>query len=493
MSVITEEPAERVDRYDFGVQDPPTARAVVAIAIAAGLFDAFGFRGAATLSASLLLVSLAGGAVLVPRTSTAPARVFAGFAFAFAFVLTVRASPWVVLPCFLASFGCSVLAASFVRGGRIADLTVPRLALRAAHALVHAVLAPGYLMEAIPRPAGVGDRWAPIVRGLLIASPLALVLGLLLASADAVFASFFRLPDLGSALTHGILAVLGALLCAALLRIASAAPVPAVGGPPRILGATEALTVLAAMVTLYAAFGVSQVITLAGGARHVLETRGLTYAEYARSGFFQLLAVATITLVVLLSLRTVVDVGNERARRRLVLLGEIAVVLTIVIVVVAIRRLALYDDAFGLTMLRLASSVFAWWLGAVFIAVGMYLCGRLSSVLPAAMAIAAVTLLGWAAANPESYVVRHNLSRGGERLDLAYLAGLSEDAVTPLIERAPDAAEVQRRACDLTADNQRDVLAFNLSHSRAFQVAASACKAHVMGAAIQSGEVSPGS
>lgn len=491
MSVIADGPAERVEHYDFGVQDPPTARALAAIIIAAVLFDAFGFRGPATLSASLMLASLAGGVVLVTRTRSTSARVLAVFAVAFAVVLTVRSSPWVVVPCFLASFGCSVLAASFARGGRMADLTVPRLALRAGHALVHAVLAPGYLLAAIPRPAGAEERWAPMVRGLLIAAPLALVLGLLLASADAVFASFFRFPDLGNALTHGILVLLGALLCAALLRIASAAPVPPVGAPPRILGATEALTVLAAMVVLYAAFGVSQLITLAGGARHVLETRGLTYAEYARSGFFQLLAVATITLVVLLSLRTVVDLENERAKRRIIVLGEIAVALTIVIVVVAIRRLALYDDAFGLTMLRLASTVFASWLGAVFIVVGVYLAGRVRSVLLAAMAIAAVMLLGWAAADPESYVVRHNLSGAGTvRLDVDYLASLSDDAFPSLVSALPMEPAVRRRACEVDYDNS--VLSFNLSKRRAS--ARANCAYDDSGAPItQLPEVVPGS
>ena len=466
MTVISDGPAEGLDHYDFRVQDPPTARAIAVIAVAAVLFDAFGFRGPATLSATLLLASLAAGVLIVSRTTSTASRVFATFALGFAVLLTLRSSPWVVVPCLATSFGCSVLAASFARGGRIADLTIPRLALRAAHALVHAVLAPAYLLAAIPRPAGAGDRWAAMVRGLLIAAPLAVVLGLLLASADAVFASFFRFPDLGNALSHGTLLVIGALLCAALLRIASTAPVPAVGAPPRILGATEALTVLGAMVLLYTAFGVSQLITLAGGARHVLETRGLTYAEYARSGFFQLLAVATITLVVLLSLRTVVDYGNERAERRVIVLGEIAVALTIVIVVVALRRLALYDDAFGLTMLRLASTLFAWWLGAVFIVVGVHLSGRLKSVLPVAMAIAALMLLGWGVSNPEAYVARRNLAGAGDRpLDVGYLTSLSDDAFPELAQSLPMSPEVRRRACQVDYDNS--VLSFNWSRRRA--------------------------
>ena len=49
--------------------------------------------------------------------------------------------------------------------------------------------------------------------------------------------------------------------------------------------------------------------------------------------------------------------------------------LTLVIVVVAIERLALYEAEFGATMLRLACTAFAWWLGAVFVLVALASAG----------------------------------------------------------------------------------------------------------------------
>jgi len=132
----------------------------------------------------------------------------------------------------------------------------------------------------------------------------------------------------------------------------------------------EATVVVGSLAALFGVFAVAQLVALSSGGRHVIRTAGLTYAEYARSGFFQLLAVAAITLVALLGLRAVADLSAPADRRRFTTLALAVVGLTLVIVVVALRRLGLYQQAFGLTMLRLYSSIFAVWVGLVLVLAG---------------------------------------------------------------------------------------------------------------------------
>ena len=60
---------------------------------------------------------------------------------------------------------------------------------------------------------------------------------------------------------------------------------------------------------LFAAFLAVQVQVLFGGDDHVLDTAGLTYAQYAREGFYQLLAVAFLVLAV------VAVAGRRRGER----------------------------------------------------------------------------------------------------------------------------------------------------------------------------------
>ena len=110
-------------------------------------------------------------------------------------------------------------------------------------------------------------------------------------------------------------------------------------------------------------------------------------------------------------------------------------------VFVALRLLGLYQDAFGLTMLRLYSQVFAVWLGGVFVLLAASLAsGNRRSWLPAmAAASGLVALLALNVANPEAIVVRHNVdfAESSGRFDPAYLAGLSDDAVPALVQALP--------------------------------------------------------
>ena len=76
---------------------------------------------------------------------------------------------------------------------------------------------------------------------------------------------------------------------------------------------------------------------------------------------------AALTLVVLLGLRALADLDDQPGRWRFLVLATTAVALTLVIVAVALSRLSLYERAFGLTMLRLYSQVFALWIGTVFV------------------------------------------------------------------------------------------------------------------------------
>ena len=112
--------------------------------------------------------------------------------------------------------------------------------------------------------------------------------------------------------------------------------------------------------------------------------------------------------------------------------------------VVAVARLGLYEDAFGLTMLRLYSKVFAVWIGVVFVLLAprpgrRRPAGR--AWLPAGAAVAAglLALFALNLANPEAVVVRHNVAfaeRSG-RFDPDYLTELSDDAVPALVKALP--------------------------------------------------------
>ncbi len=96
-----------------------------------------------------------------------------------------------------------------------------------------------------------------------------------------------------------------------------------------------------------------QISVLFGGDEHVQVTEGLTYAEYARQGFWQLLFVTILVLgVIAVAIRVA---GREEARDRLflrVLIGGLCLT-TLVIVASAIHRMSLYENAYGYSVERL--------------------------------------------------------------------------------------------------------------------------------------------
>lgn len=496
-------PSLSIPQHDWGdleVVRAADTRVLVAVAVAAVGADLAVRSGVATVAGALLVVVVTAGLLASGRVVNPAAAAVAAVAPVFGVMLALRTSAWLVPLDILAAAGLLAFASSLATGGSPFDLTLPALVARAAHAFLHALAAPGFVLSArrarkrdearqgavqAGTHAGTGAGVAvAVVRGFILAAPVVALLGLLLASADPVFASLFRLPtEAGDLTLHAALLTAGAWGMAGLLRVASTKPVPALAPARRFIGIVEATTVMAAMAALYVTFVAAQVVTLTGGARHVLRTSGLTYAEYARSGFFQLLAAATVTLAVLLALRALaVPVAGDRW---FVVLAEVAVVLTLAVVAVAIGRLRLYEQAYGLTMLRLYSTAFAVWIAAVFVFLGVSLAGvgvGRAWLVPAAGAAGLVLLAVLNVANPEALVVEHNVAhaRITGRFDAAYVTALSDDAIPALVQALPAldpvaAVEVRHRLCWPTQRRHPDLWGANASARAAEQARRQVC------------------
>lgn len=430
------------DRLDLSVEQRADWRVFAVTAAVAVGTDAAVRSGVASFMGAALVLLVAASMAATRRFINPQAMGLAAGAAVFGAFLMVRTSPWLLPLDIMAIGGLLVAAASFGRGGSILHLSIPGAVNRAAHALAHGLAAPVFLTGVRSDDPMTRTRALPVLRGVGLAVPLLVVLGVLLASADAVFASLFDGWDPTTAIVHAVLFGIGAWGMAGLVRVMSAAPPRDLPYLRPRLGATEMTIVLGSVVALFAAFSAAQVVALAGGGRHVIETAGLTYAEYARDGFFQLLAVAAITLGMLVGLRAVVDPEDAPTHRRFVALAETIVVLTLFIVLVALRRLGLYDHTFGLTMLRLYSQLFAVWIAVVFVLLGARVAGVLPQrhwFLPLATVAGLALLLGLNAVNPEAIVVRHNVDHAAHtgRFDPAYLAELSDDAVPALVDALP--------------------------------------------------------
>lgn len=389
----------------------------VGAALVAAVFIPGGRPGIAVPIVAALMLGVLGTARVSPLRLT-----FVGLALALAAQAALLDAPWVVVLDLAAAWLVAALAAG---GLSFAALAAPVRLLRHAPALA-------------PRPE---QRHIPALRGVVLSTIVVLPFLLLFLSADAAFAGFAGgLPLPSGASLPGRLFVLAVVLTGALgLGLSARSSLPKRAGvSTRRLSFPEWAIPLALLNVLFAAFVAVQVAVLFGGHDRVIETAGLTYAEYARSGFWQLLTATTLTFLVVGAALAWARPDDRRRRVVLrVLLGCLCA-LTTVVLASALHRLRLYEDAFGLTRLRLLAETAALWLGAMLaLAAAAALTQRARKRVPAAAAlVTSLGLLAFSLSDPDRRVAQRNIDhwRATGQLDLAYLAKLSADATPELLK-----------------------------------------------------------
>ncbi|NJC82326.1 DUF4153 domain-containing protein [Planosporangium mesophilum] len=374
--------------------------------------------------------------------------------------------------CLWAAAGIALLAAGTVRAaGWLFLLCLPVAALCAVQALAGAasvramvagvVAAPVAVIRALPwagrgarelSPRGRPDSVGRVLASVAVSAVLLVVFGALFASADDAFARVLAriVPDfdLGGAPRGLFLFVVVGLAGTGIAYLVAAPPrLAEPAEPSRPLRLVEWALPLTLLDALFALFVLVQVTVLFGGRDHVLRPGGPNFAQYARGGFWQLLLVTMLTLAVI----GVVAWAAPRSRRRdrtaiRVLVGTLAA-LTLVIVASAITRMALYEQVYGYTRLRLLVSAVELWLGLLFVLVLVAGVRLRTRWLPrAVLASAVVGLLAFAAADPDRFIAGRNVDRYEHigQVDLYYLSTLSPDAA-PELARLPEG----KRGCAL--------------------------------------------
>ena len=285
-------------------------------------------------------------------------------------------------------------------------------------------------------------RILPAAAGILGAAALLGILVPVLASADALFAAatadlrdFFTLHFTDAVWKAVVAAVMTPFFFGLLYSLSHPRPRSAEGSrAPRTVDGLGFAIVLGAAAALYLLFLGVQSAGLFGGAEYLAE-KGLSYAEWARSGFFQMVRVTGINLALLLS-------AVQRSRRQgaawraVRFLSALLTAESLVLLVSAAWRMTLYVDAYGLSFKRFLTY---WGMGmmAAFLLAAAWKVHRpdfrfCRVVFPLALA-------GWLVINcvPVDYLVAKDqvdryLAGKSESLSVEYLVSLSYDTLGPL-------------------------------------------------------------
>lgn len=328
------------------------------------------------------------------------------------------------------------------------------------------------------RTGAGGSRAARVGKGLALSLLPVVVFGALLAAADPIFGSFYYDLfdfDLDNLALHGAIIGFvswgaGGMLRELVIPRRDHDAQVSFGGMRWSF--TEVMVVLGSVTGVFLAFVAVQLRALFGGDTFVLEQTGLTYAEYARQGFFHMAWAAALVLPLLMFLDWIGRRDNPREEGSFRALAMVLLALLGLVLLSALQRMRIYQQSYGLTELRVYTVAFMAWLAAVMAWFGMtVLGGRRDRFLPGAVALGFLLVVALHLVNPDRMIAAVNLERlaRGARLDVAHAVSLSDDAVPVLaraLEQVPAAdqcALIQR--LDRTGD--ADWRSWNRSRARA--------------------------
>lgn len=381
--------------------------------------------------------------------------------------------------------GLLIVGLAPVPGRSLRAVDILELSLALAYALVSIAIGAPRLLAAGPWPerldSGARQQVLALGWGVFLAVPLVLLFGGLFMASDAVFESKLKdvvSVDLVTVPVHVWWFTAGSWLAAGVLWLActaKAAEPPEVQIPDSWRLKTIATgIILGSLLLLFAAFVAVQVHYLFGGQNVVLQSIHLTYAQYARRGFFELVAASALLLPVLVG----VNWARSRSKASRLVFQSLAIALIGLLFAVmasALQRLHVYTDAYGLTELRLYAVCILVWLGGVFSWFAWTVIrAQPGQFVAGALLAAIVAVVGLNVANPDVIIAQTNTDRirSARPFDARHASSLGPDAVPLLVTRLgrlsnEDACVIARNLQSEWRGRSTDPRSWNWSRARA--------------------------
>ncbi|MDD5437582.1 MAG: DUF4173 domain-containing protein [Patescibacteria group bacterium] len=291
-----------------------------------------------------------------------------------------------------------------------------------------------------------GDkRLGGILIGIIIALPFLMIFIAAFASADQLFAksfsNIFQSVDFRIYIFKTIRDIIVVLYLLAaggtmLTRLVEGREPADTKKEQTVFGQTVFVTFLGLINVLFLIFVGFQFAYFFGGESYLV-SQGITYANYAREGFFQLLFVAGVVFAITWVIYWITDMQQRWTK----IMSLALIVQTGIIIASALKRLMLYIDVYGLTLAR-------WWAAFCIILIGLTLLMVFIAALkkidysPAAkfaflgvLIVSSLALL----VPSENIIANYNVDRflsGKDNMDIFYLERLSSDAMQAKIKLA---------------------------------------------------------
>lgn len=336
-----------------------------------------------------------------------------------------------------------------------------------------------YSIEEVPSPVSDGIHYQKlnkkkaqtkslyILVGAAISVPLVVFIIVMLYQADAVFAQVIRriFEDIDLSTVFGIafLFVFAFFSAYCGIRALEKRKLTSECKDYRRFEPLIAITVLITISVVYIFFSMIQIIYLFLGKMQLPEN--YTYAQYAREGFFQLLFVCILNVIIVLGV-----LGFFRKHKVLNVLLAIISCCTYIMLASSGFRMVMYVKNYGMTFLRM---LVLWTIALI----GLLLAGILVQIFNDrfplfryGLLVVSLWYLAFSFSHPDYWIARYNLSDkvNQSEVDYEYLTRLSSDAA-PVIAKQ-DGMWVKKYIYRMTKYNDYSLRKYNFSRAKALRL-----------------------
>ena len=200
------------------------------------------------------------------------------------------------------------------------------------------------------------------------------------------------------------------------------------------------ISFLSAISVCYLLYLFSQLAYFFSAFKGFLPDGEITYAQYARKGFFEMCVIAVINLAIVFSALLLAKKRDGKVCHGIKAVATFIAVFTLIIIATAISEMVLYIDAYGMTVLRVTTSAFMLFLSVVFISVILRIYITKINIVKVALLTAGciVLVLGVANVNAVCAVYNYESYQNGKlaTVDVEAMYDLGDEGIPYLVKLA---------------------------------------------------------
>lgn len=304
-----------------------------------------------------------------------------------------------------------------------------------------------------------------VLIGIAVAIPfLAMIIPLLILS-DAAFEDLLSNITLRTVREVGITLFFGLLVFILLFSRAVSLPrekerTPSQERSDGVLEPVIVITFLAMIGAVYVVYLFTQIAYFFNGFAGILP-QGYSVAEYARRGFFEMTIICAINLMILFLANLLCKKKEEKTPKAVKLLSLFLCIVSLLLEATVLSKIGLYIHSFGMTRLRILTSLFTILLVVLFIAVSIRLFKKNVPYMKIATVTACLLLLFATFADVDRLIAAYNIrayqSGKLDAIDMDTISALDSHTIVPYVYELIDdddftVAEQAKRVLSWHAD-----------------------------------------